>query len=51
MEAEKILIRRLAELEQEARRKDSAVFLFEEASMRYLKEIADNLGIAFEMKE
>ncbi|MGD8591741.1 MAG: tyrosine-type recombinase/integrase [Gammaproteobacteria bacterium] len=41
MEAEKILIRRLAELEQEARRIDSAVFLFEEASMRYLKEIAD----------
>jgi integrase len=41
MEAEKILIRRLAEMEQEARRKDSAVFLLEEASMRYLKEIAD----------
>ena len=37
MEAEKILIRRLAEMEQEARRIDSAVFLFEEASMRYLK--------------
>jgi len=41
MEAEVILIRRLAELEEEAKRKESAVFLFEEASMRYLKEIAD----------
>jgi len=41
IEAEKILIRRLAEMEEEARRKDSAVFLFEETALHYLKEIAD----------
>jgi integrase len=39
-EAEEFLIRRLAEVEQEARRRDEAVFTFEEAAMRYVEEIA-----------
>lgn len=39
-EAEAILIRRLAEMEEEARRRAEAVFTFEEAAMRYLEEIA-----------
>ena len=38
--AEQILIRRLAEVEEEARRRDAAIFTFEEAALRYLKEIA-----------
>lgn len=40
-EAEATLIRRLAEVEEEAQRRTDAVFTFEEASMRYLEEIAD----------
>ena len=40
-EAEKILIRRLAKLEEEARRRDQAIFLFEQAAMQYLGEIAE----------
>ena len=40
-EAEQILIRRLAEMEEEARRQAEAIFTFEEAGMRYLEEIAD----------
>ena len=39
-EAEQILIRRLAELEEEARRESQGVFTFEEAAMRYLEDIA-----------
>lgn len=39
-EAEQILIRRLAEIEEEARRHEDAVFTFEEAALRYLEEIA-----------
>ena len=39
-EAEAILIRRLAELEEEARRKTEGVYSFEEAAMRYLEDIA-----------
>jgi len=39
-EAEKILIRRLAETEEEARRQQEAIYLFEEAGLRYLEEIA-----------
>lgn len=39
-EAEQILIRRLAEMEEEARRHEAAIFTFEEAALRYLKEIA-----------
>ena len=39
-EAEAILIRRLAELEEEARRKAGGVYSFEEAAMRYLEDIA-----------
>ncbi len=38
--AEQILIRRLAELEEEARRHEAAIFTFEEAGLRYLEEIA-----------
>jgi integrase len=41
IEAEQILIRRLAETEEEARRQAEAIFTFEEASMRYLEEIAE----------
>jgi hypothetical protein len=39
-EAEKILIRRLAEIEEEAKRKAEGVYSFEEAAMRYLEDIA-----------
>ena len=39
-EAEKILIRRMAEMEEVEERHDRAEFLFEEAGLRYLKEIA-----------
>ena len=39
-EAEQILIRRLAEVEEEARRHEVAIFTFEEAALRYLTEIA-----------
>ena len=39
-EAEQILIRRLAELEEEARRETQGVYTFEEAAMRYLEDIA-----------
>jgi integrase len=38
--AEAYLIRRLAELEAEALRRADAIYTFEEASMRYLEEIA-----------
>ncbi len=40
-EAQDILIRRLAEMEEQARRKADAVYLFEEAALRYLEEIAE----------
>lgn len=40
-EAEQVLIRRLAELEKEATRKDAAIFTFQEAGLRYLDEIAE----------
>jgi integrase len=40
-EAEQVLIRRLAELEREATRKDAAIFTFQEAGLRYLEEIAE----------
>ena len=39
-EAEGILIRRLAEVREQARRKEQGVYSFEEAAMRYLEEIA-----------
>lgn len=39
-EAEKFLIRRLAEIEEEAGRQVAAIYTFEEAGMRYLEEIA-----------
>lgn len=39
-EAEKILICRLAELEDAAQRETLSVFLFEEAALKYLEEIA-----------
>lgn len=39
-EAEEILIRRLAEIREEAERKILGHFTFEEASMRYIEEIA-----------
>ena len=41
IEAEQILIRRLAETEEEAQRQAEAIFSFEEAGMRYLEEIAE----------
>jgi integrase len=41
VEAEKILIRRLAKLEEAARRQAEAIFLFGQAAMRYLGEIAE----------
>jgi integrase len=41
IEAEQILIRRLAETEEEARRQAEAIFTFEEAGIFYLEEIAD----------
>jgi integrase len=40
-EAEQILIRRLAELEQQATRREFAIFTFQEAGLRYLEEIAE----------
>ena len=40
IEAERILIRRLVEIEEEARRHDAAEFTFEEAAFRYLEEVA-----------
>ncbi len=40
IEAEQYLIRRLAEIGQEARRQKAAVYRFEDAGMRYLEEIA-----------
>ena len=39
-EAEKRLIRRLAEIEEEVERHDNAEYLFEEAGLRYLSEVA-----------
>jgi integrase len=39
-EAEKILIHRLAEIEEEAKRKAEGIYSFEEAAMRYLEDIA-----------
>jgi integrase len=39
-EAEAVLIRRLAELEEEARRETGGAYSFEEAAMRYLEDIA-----------
>ena len=41
MEAEEILIRRLAELKAQANRRNEAIYTFEEVALRYLKEIAD----------
>jgi len=40
IEAEEYLIRRLAEISEEAQRKEQGVYIFEEAAMRYLEEIA-----------
>lgn len=40
IEAEKILIRRLAELVETANRQAEAIYPFEEGAMRYLEEIA-----------
>ena len=40
IEAEKYLIRRLAEFEEEARRREVVIFTFEEAALRYLEEVA-----------
>lgn len=40
IEAEQILIRRLAELEEDARRHEAAIYSFEECALRYLDEIA-----------
>ena len=39
-EAERYLIRRLADIEEEARRRAVGVYTFEEAAIRYLEEIA-----------
>ena len=39
-EAEQILIRRLAELEEQAQRHEDVIYTFEEAALRYLTEIA-----------
>lgn len=39
-EAEQYLIRRLAGIEEEVKRQSEAVFLFEEAALRYLEDIA-----------
>jgi len=41
IEAEGILIRRLAELKDAVHRKEKGVFTFEEAALRYLEEIAE----------
>ena len=40
IKAEQILIRRLAEVEEEARRHEASIFTFEEAALRYLEEVA-----------
>ena len=40
IEAEQHLIRRLAEYEEEARRREVVIFTFEEAALRYLEEVA-----------
>ena len=40
IKAEQHLIRRLAEYEEEARRREVVIFTFEEAALRYLEEIA-----------
>ncbi|RLA52578.1 MAG: site-specific integrase [Gammaproteobacteria bacterium] len=40
IKAEQILIRRLAEIEEEARRHEASIFTFEEAALRYLEEVA-----------
>ena len=40
VEAEEVLIRRLAEIEEAARRQKAAVRTFEESAMRYLEDIA-----------
>ncbi len=40
IEAEQYLIRRLAEYEEEARRRELVIFTFEEAAIRYLEEVA-----------
>jgi integrase len=40
-EAERILIRRLAKLEEEATRQADAIYLFEEAALQYVEEIAE----------
>jgi integrase len=39
-EAEQILIRRLAEMEEKVRRHEDVIYTFEEAALRYLTEIA-----------
>ena len=39
-EAEAILIRRLAELEEEAKRRDQAIFTFEDGALRHIEEVA-----------
>ena len=39
-EAEEFLIRRLAEIREQAQRKAQGVYSFEEAALRYLEEIA-----------
>jgi len=49
VEAERILIRRLANLEEEARRQTDAVFLFEQAALRYLEEVAGARPERFEL--
>ncbi|WP_405236944.1 tyrosine-type recombinase/integrase [Lentisalinibacter orientalis] len=40
VEAEQVLIRRLAELEEKANRHEAAVYTFEECALHYLEEIA-----------
>lgn len=40
-EAERILIRRLADIFEEAKRHADLIFLFEEAALRYVQDIAD----------
>ena len=40
IEAEQYLIQRLAQLKQDAERVQDSVYLFEEAGMRYLEDIA-----------
>ncbi len=39
--AEQILIRRLAELEEEAKRRDQAIFTFEDGALRHIEEVAE----------